>query len=89
MNFQRAEVATNSGKSLMKDGKLDDAVVELRNAISFDPAYAEAHSELAKALDNQGKATEAAAQRACASAIENSSPDPQNPQAVPAACAKQ
>jgi protein O-GlcNAc transferase len=89
MNYQRAEVATNSGKSLLKDGKLDDAVVEFRNAISFDPEYAEAHAELAKALEKQGKATEAAAERACAKAIETSVPHPPNAQGVPAACAKQ
>jgi tetratricopeptide (TPR) repeat protein len=89
MNYQRAEVATNSGKSLLKDGKLDDAVVEFRNAISFDPEYAEAHAELASALEKQGKTAEAAAERACANAIENSAPDSQNAQGGPAACAKQ
>jgi cytochrome c-type biogenesis protein CcmH/NrfG len=50
MNHQRAEVATNSGKSLMANGRIDDAVIELRNAIGFDPGYAEAHAELGKAL---------------------------------------
>jgi tetratricopeptide (TPR) repeat protein len=88
MNYQRAEVATNSGKSLMRDGKVDDAVVEFRNAISFDPEYAEAHAELAEALEKQGKAAEAAAQRACAKAIESPAPDSQNAPQGPAACAK-
>jgi tetratricopeptide (TPR) repeat protein len=89
MNYQRAEVATNSGKSLFKDGKLDDAVVEFRNAISFDPEYEEAHAELASALEKQGKTAEASAERACAKAIETSVPDPLNAQSVPTACAKQ
>jgi tetratricopeptide (TPR) repeat protein len=89
MNYQRAEVATNSGKSLLKDGKLDDAVVEFRNAISFDPAYAEAHAELAGALQKQGMTAEAAAERACATALVSSAPESQHAQGVPAACAKQ
>ncbi len=64
MNLQRAEVATNSGKSLLAGGKVDDAIVEFRNAISFDPDYAEAHLGLAQALDKQGKSAEADAERA-------------------------
>jgi len=70
MNQQRAEVATNSGKSLMAEGKLDDAIVEFRNAISFDPKYGEAHLELAEALAKQGKTEEAAAERAQARALQ-------------------
>jgi tetratricopeptide (TPR) repeat protein len=89
MNYQRAEVATNSGKSLLKEGRLDDAVVEFRNAIEFDPGYEEAHAELAEALEKQGKRPEAAAERACAKAIEGSVTDSQNAQGVPAACVKQ
>ena len=64
MNLQRAEVATNSGKSLLAGGKVDDAMVEFRNALSFDPDYAEAHSEMAQALEKQGRTAEAAAERA-------------------------
>lgn len=59
MNLQRAEVATNSGKSLLGEGKIDDAIVEFHNAIGFDPTFAEAHAELAAALDQQGKTAEA------------------------------
>ena len=88
MNFQRAEVATNSGKSLVKEGKVDDAIVEFRNAIDFDPGYADAHLELAGALEKQGKASEAAHERACAQAIANPSGFP-DAEAQPAACAKQ
>ena len=64
MNLQRAEVATNSGKSLLTNGKIDDAIVEFRDALSFDPSYAEAHLKLAAALEKQGKTAEAAAERA-------------------------
>jgi protein O-GlcNAc transferase len=69
MNLQRAQVATNSGKSLLAEGKVDDAIVEFRNAIGFDAKYAEAHLELAKALDKQGKTQEAEAERAQAKAL--------------------
>ena len=64
MNLQRAEVATNSGKSLLTSGKIDDAIVEFRDALSFDPSYTEAHLKLAAALEKQGKMAEAAAERA-------------------------
>jgi tetratricopeptide (TPR) repeat protein len=69
MNLQRAEVATNSGKSLMANGKTDDAVAQFREALTFDPKYAEAHLELAKALEKQGKTEEAAAERAQAGSV--------------------
>lgn len=70
MNRQRAQVATNSGKSLLAGGKIDDAIVEFRNAVGFDPTYAEAHMELAGALDKQGKTQEAEAERAQAKSLE-------------------
>jgi protein O-GlcNAc transferase len=69
MNLQRAEVATNSGKSLMANGKLDDAIVQFRDALTFDPKYVEAHLELAEALEKQGKPDEAAKERAQAQSL--------------------
>ena len=63
MDRQRAEVACHSGTSLLKDGKLDDAIVEFRNALSYDQNYAEAHLGLADALQRQGKLVEAAQER--------------------------
>jgi protein O-GlcNAc transferase len=63
MNRQRAEVASNSGNSLLKSGKVDEAIVEFRDALSYDPTYAEGHIGLAKALEQQGKTVEAAAER--------------------------
>jgi protein O-GlcNAc transferase len=69
MNLQRAQVATNSGKSLLTNGKLDDAIVEFRNALRFDDTYAEAHQLLADALEKQGKASEAAAERTRAESL--------------------
>jgi tetratricopeptide (TPR) repeat protein len=71
MNLQRAEVATNSGKSQLAKGNLDDAVVQFRDALSFDPNYAEAHLGLAEVLEAQGKMAEAASERARGEALQN------------------
>ena len=76
MNLQRAEVATNSGKSLLTEGKIDDAIVEFHNAIGFDATFAEAHLELATALDKQGKATEAKKERDTALTLQQEHEDP-------------
>ena len=73
MNRQRAEVASNSGNSLLKSGKVDDAITEFREALGYDPNYAEAHTGLAKALEQQGKVAEAAAEREKAEALEKAS----------------
>jgi tetratricopeptide (TPR) repeat protein len=74
MNHQRAEVASNSANSLLKTGKLDDAIAEFREALTYDSNYAEAHAGLAKALEQQGKVAEAAAERQKAEALEKASP---------------
>jgi tetratricopeptide (TPR) repeat protein len=73
MNFQRAEVATNSANSLLTSGKVDEAIAEFREALSFDAEYAEAHEGLAKALERQGKTIEAAAEREKAAALRQAS----------------
>jgi protein O-GlcNAc transferase len=70
MNRQRAEVASNSGNALLKSGKVDEAIVEFRNAVSYDTNYAAAHIGLAQALEQQGKVVEAAAERQKAEASE-------------------
>jgi tetratricopeptide (TPR) repeat protein len=63
MNHQRAEVATNSGNSLLRSGDVEGSIVQFRDALSYDANYAEAHLGLANALDRQGKTAEAAAER--------------------------
>jgi tetratricopeptide (TPR) repeat protein len=63
MNRQRAEVATNSGKALLKGGDLVGAKVQFEDALGFDAGYAEAHRGLASVLEAQGKTAEAAAER--------------------------
>ena len=74
MNFQRAEVATNSANSLLTSGKIEEAVAGFREALSFDENYAEAHEGLAKALERQGKSIEAAAEREKATALQKPGP---------------
>ena len=73
MNHQRAEVATNTGNSLLKSGKVDDSITAFQEALSYDTNYAEAHAGLAKALAQQGKTVEAAAERQKALALEKAS----------------
>ncbi len=55
MNLQRAQVATNSGKSLLENGKLDDAIIQFRDASRFDPTYVEAHFKLGRRAAKAGK----------------------------------
>jgi protein O-GlcNAc transferase len=66
MNRQRAEVATNAGNGLLKNGNLAGAAERFRDALSYDSTYSEAHLGMAKLLEAQGKMVEAAAERAAA-----------------------
>ena len=63
MNLQRAEVATNAGQSLLKGGNVPEAIVQFKDALSYDPNYVEAHLGLASALERQGNLMDAAAER--------------------------
>ena len=69
MNRQRAEVSTHSAESQLKSGKVEDAVAQFREALSYDDTYPDAHTGLAAALDRQGKSVEAAAERQKAEAL--------------------
>lgn len=73
MNYQRAEVATNTGNSLLKSGKLDDATTAFQEALSYDSNYADAHAGLAKAFELKGKTVEAASERQKALALQKNS----------------
>jgi tetratricopeptide (TPR) repeat protein len=73
MNRQRAEVSSHAGNDLLKTGKVSDAIVEFRNALSFDPNYPEAHIGLANALQQQGDVAEAAIERQKAEALQKQS----------------
>lgn len=63
LNFQRAEVSTHAGEAMLKVGEVANAVLEFKDALSFEPNYAPAHLGLAQALDRQGKTMQAAAER--------------------------
>ncbi|MGB0125802.1 MAG: tetratricopeptide repeat protein [Silvibacterium sp.] len=63
MNFQRAEVATNAGNSLLRNGDVAGSVLQFQEALSYDANYTDAHLGLATALDRQGKTAEAATER--------------------------
>jgi Flp pilus assembly protein TadD len=67
MNLQRAQVATNAGQSLLKSGNIPEAIVQFKDALSYDPKYVEAHLGLALALERQGNVMDAAAERQKAS----------------------
>jgi protein O-GlcNAc transferase len=60
---QRANFALESGKALIKQGQIAEAIVQLRLAVDADPNYGEAHSALADALDRQGRSADAALER--------------------------
>jgi protein O-GlcNAc transferase len=60
---QRANFALDSGKALLKEGKVSDALVQLQAAVEADPNYGEAHSTLADAFDREGRSAEAALER--------------------------
>ena len=60
---QRANFALDSGKALLKQGQVADALVQFQTAVDADPNYAEAHSVLADALDRQGQSAAAALER--------------------------
>jgi len=71
MNRQRAEVATNTANSLLKSGKVEDAVAQFKDALTYDQDYAEAHRGLATALERQGDSAAAAAERSKAEELEH------------------
>lgn len=63
MNRQRAEVATNSGRTLLQSGDVTGAMQKFEDALSYDSDFAEAHRGRASVFDTQGKPEEAAAER--------------------------
>lgn len=63
MNSQRAEVATNAGNSLLKNGDLAGAATQFQEALSYDSKYSGAHEGLARVYDAKGDKIAAAAER--------------------------
>jgi predicted Zn-dependent protease len=74
---QRAGFALNSGRALLNQNKLDDAIVQFNNAAQADPTLIEPHNLLADAYTRQGKSADAALERQRALTIERqrASPD--------------
>ncbi len=66
---QRASFALKSGRALLADNKLDEALVQLNNAAQADPTAAEPHQLLAEVYARKGKAADAALERQRAAAL--------------------
>ena len=60
MSRQRADFALKSGRTLLEQNKLPEAIYQLTVASSADATLAEPHHLLAEAYSRQGKAVEAA-----------------------------
>ncbi len=71
------------GRALVDEGKVDDAISELREAIRLEPANSEAHRILGDALARQGKLEEATA-----AYNESSKLEPKPPAGLPQAAPK-
>jgi tetratricopeptide (TPR) repeat protein len=67
---QRAKFNLDSGTQLLKQGKIAEALVQLKQAVAADPNYADAHRALADALAQQGDSAGAALERQKAAALE-------------------
>jgi tetratricopeptide (TPR) repeat protein len=66
---QRASFALKSGRALLAENKLDDAIVQLNNAVQADPTAAEPHQLLAEVYARKGNAADAALERQRAQAL--------------------
>jgi tetratricopeptide (TPR) repeat protein len=56
---QSAQARNNFGGSLLMQGRVDEAIPELREALRLEPSHAEAHSNLGVALARRGQIAEA------------------------------
>jgi protein O-GlcNAc transferase len=72
VNRQRASFALNAGNQLLLRGQIADAVTRYQESIAADPTFAEPHTQLAIAFDRQGRAQDAAAERARAAELASS-----------------
>ena len=72
-NRQRASFALRSGRALLDQGKLPEAILQLHTAAEADPTLAEPHTLLAQALERQGKAAESALEREKAAHLHDAS----------------
>lgn len=61
---QRANFAMNAGNQLMLRGQVGDAIARYQESVAADPTFADPHNQLAIAYERQGRAEDAAAERA-------------------------
>lgn len=73
-NRQRAGFALKSGRVLLDQNKLPEAILQLVTAVQADPTLAEPHRLLAEAYTREGKADEAAAELKLAATLTMTQP---------------
>jgi tetratricopeptide (TPR) repeat protein len=66
---QRASFALKSGRTLLGENKIPEAIVQLDTAVQADPTLPEAHTLLADAYAREGKSAEAGQERQKAEAL--------------------
>jgi hypothetical protein len=59
----------NAGNQLLLKGQIADAVARYQESIAADPTFADPHIQLAVALDREGRAHDAAAERSKAASL--------------------
>jgi tetratricopeptide (TPR) repeat protein len=75
-NRQRAMFAVNTGKLLLQQGNVPEAIDRFQEAISSDPNYLDAHRGLVDAFTRAGRTAEAEAERQKIAGIEKALPPP-------------
>jgi protein O-GlcNAc transferase len=76
---QHASFALKSGRALLDQNKLEEAILQLNTAAQADPTLAEPHSLLADAYTRQGKVADAALERKTAEQINSQHSAPSHP----------
>ncbi len=71
---QRAMFAANTGKLLLQQGNLPEAIARFQEAVATDPTYLDGHSGLADALARAGRTADADAERKKIAELEKSQP---------------
>jgi len=69
VNRQKASFALNAGNQLLLRGQIAEAVARYQESIAADATFTDAHLQLAVAYERQGRAGDAAAERAKAAAL--------------------
>jgi protein O-GlcNAc transferase len=69
VSHQRAQFALDSGRALLKQGKVQDALTQLQTAVEAEPTLAAAHLALAEALQRAGQTVPASLERDRAAAL--------------------